>query len=287
MNYRHSFHAGNVADVLKHVVLTALVDYLARKPAGFCVLDIHAGRGRYDLAAVDAQRTREFSDGIARVWAHAADAPPLTRRYLDLVRDFNRAPCGSATLAQYPGSPCLVRQQLRAQDRLIACELQPAEHALLDAEFRGDRAVAVHARDGWEALGALLPPREKRGAVLIDPPYEPPLDEVERVMEGLRETQRRFPTGVVAVWFPIKEGAASLRLLRRFRALGLGDALVAELCVWPDDTAVRLNGSGMLVVNPPWQFDRALAGELGWLWDKLSHERHGHHGVQSLTARCT
>ena len=284
MNYRHGFHAGNVADVLKHVVLTALVDYLALKPAGFCVLDIHAGRGRYALAGAEALRTREFIDGIARLWPHADEAPPLTRRYLDLVRDFNGAQGSSAELALYPGSPCLVRQQLRAQDRLIACELHPDEHALLDAEFRGDRAVAVHARDGWEALGALLPPREKRGVVLIDPPYEPPLEEVERVLEGLRETRRRFPHGVVAVWYPIKDRAASLRLLRRVQALGLGEVLVAELCVWPDDTALRLNGSGMLVVNPPWQLDSALAVELAWLWDKLSHARHGRHRVQSLTA---
>ena len=285
MNYRHSFHAGNFADVLKHVVLTALVDYLARKPGGFCVLDIHAGRGRYDLAAADALRTREFSHGIARIWSCAAQAPPLSRRYLELVQHFNRARCGSAELVHYPGSPCLVHQQLREQDRLVACELQPAEHALLDAEFRGDRAVAVHARDGWEALGALLPPREKRGVVLIDPPYEPPSEEVERVLAGLRETQRRFPTGIVALWYPIKERAASLRLLRRVQALGLGEALVAELCVWPDDTALRLNGSGMLVVNPPWQFAGALEVELAWLWERLSHERHGRHGVQSLTAR--
>jgi 23S rRNA (adenine2030-N6)-methyltransferase len=285
LNYRHGFHAGNFADVLKHVVLTALVDYLARKPAGFCVLDIHAGRGRYDLAAADALRTREFSNGIARIWPYAAEAPPLTRRYLELVQNFNLAQFGSGELAHYPGSPCLVRQQLRVGDRLIACELQPAEHALLDAEFRGDRGVAVHARDGWEALGALLPPREKRGVVLIDPPYEPPLEEVERVLEGLRETQRRFPTGVVALWYPVKERAASLRLMRRVQALGLGEVLVAELCVWPDDTALRLNGSGMLVVNPPWQFDSALAVELEWLWDKLSHERYGRHGVQSVTAR--
>lgn len=282
MNYRHAFHAGNFADVLKHVVLTALVDRLADKPAGFCVLDSHAGRGSYDLGAPEALHTREFGTGIGRLLAAGEQAPPLTARYIELVRAYNQSRGGRDELMHYPGSPQLVRAQLRAQDRLVVCELQAAEHAMLAAECRSDRRVAVHGRDGWEALGALLPPREKRGLVLVDPPYEPPAEEIERVLAGLQQIRRRFPPAVVALWYPIKERAINRRFLRRVAALELGEVLVIELCVWPDDTAVRLNGSGMLVVNPPWQFDREIAVELDWLWRTLGHDGLGRHELSLL-----
>ncbi|MEX2481890.1 MAG: 23S rRNA (adenine(2030)-N(6))-methyltransferase RlmJ [Gammaproteobacteria bacterium] len=198
------------------------------------------------------------------------------------MRAANRARCGGDGLVHYPGSPQLVRAQLRAQDRLVACELHEAEHAILAADCRADRRVAVHGRDGWEALGALLPPREKRGLVLIDPPYEPPAVEIERVLAGLQQIRRRFPPAIVALWYPIKDRTTNRRFLRRVGALELGEVLLAELCVWPDDTAVRLNGSGMLVINPPWQFDQMLAVELEWLWRKLGHDALGRHDLGLL-----
>lgn len=270
MNYRHGFHAGNFADVHKHVVLLAILDRLAQKDTPFAVLDTHAGRGSYDLTVGQAERTREYADGIARVMSDAAGAPPAVQRYLDLVRAFNRERTGSEALSAYPGSPRLTRMMMRAQDRLMACELHPEENALLKAEFRGDKQVAVHARDGWEALGALLPPKEKRGLVLIDPPYEAQEAELAQAGEALAEAHRRFPTGILALWYPIKERQVIQRFHGAVSRMGLGEALVAEICVWPDDARLHLNGSGMLIVNPPWQLDARLAEALPWLWQRLA-----------------
>lgn len=287
MNYRHGFHAGNFADVLKHVVGTAIVDYLAKKEAPFCVLDTHAARGSYDLVAGQADRTREYEGGVGRLWQDAlaapATVPPLTARYLELVRRFNRERTGSDALAAYPGSPRLARMQLRPQDRLVACELHPEENALLRAEFRGDGQVQVHERDGWEALGALLPPKEKRGLVLIDPPYEQQEAELQQAADALVAAHRRFPTGVLALWYPIKERATIERFHRRLQAAGIARVLVAELCVWPDDARLHLNGSGMVIVNPPWQLDEKLAAELPWLWRRLSAEGGGRHSLHWLS----
>lgn len=286
MNYRHGFHAGNFADVLKHVVTTAIVDHLAKKDAPFCVLDTHAGRGSYDLVAGQAERTREYEGGVGRLWSTAATgekAPPLTQRYLDLVRDFNRQRNGSDALAAYPGSPRLARMQLRTQDRIVACELHPEEHALLKAEFRGDPQVQVHARDGWEALGALLPPKEKRGLVLIDPPYEAQEEELKQAADALLAAQAKFPTGVLALWYPIKERTTIERFHRRLQTGGAGKLLIAELCVWPDDNRLGLNGSGMAILNPPWQLDEKLAAELPWLWRQLTVDGGGRHDLHWLS----
>lgn len=282
MNYRHGFHAGNFADVLKHVVSTAIVDYLAKKDAPFCVLDTHAARGDYDLVAGQAERTREYDGGIGRIWT-AADAPPLTARYLELVRAFNRERSGGDALAAYPGSPRLARMQLRPQDRVLACELHPEECALLRAGFRGDAQVQVHERDGWEALGALLPLKEKRGLVLIDPPYEQQEAELQQAADALVAAHRKFTTGTLALWYPIKERTTIERFHRRLRASGVARVLVAELCVWPDDARLHLNGSGMVIVNPPWQLDEKLAAELPWLWRRLSADGDGRHGLQWLS----
>lgn len=281
MNYRHGFHAGNFADVLKHTVMTAIIDYLAQKPAGFCVLDTHAGCGSYDLTGGQAERTREYAQGIARIY-EATDTPPLTRRYLELVRACNRERHGDARLAAYPGSPRLARMQLRAQDSLVLCELHPEENELLKAEFRSDRQVHVHGRDGWEALGALLPPKEKRGLVLIDPPYEQQEEELKLAADKLAAASARFPTGTFALWYPIKERTTITRFHQRLKQGPYSRLLVAEICVLPDDNRLRLNGSGMAIVNPPWQFDAQLATELPWLWKRLSQDGQGHHKLAWL-----
>ncbi len=281
MNYRHGFHAGNFADVHKHVVMTAILDYLAQKESPFCVIDTHAGRGSYDLTAGQADRTREYADGIARLW-QAPNAPPLTARYLQLVRAFNRERTGHEKLSAYPGSPRLTRMQMRAQDRLIACELNPEECVLLKAEFRGDRQVAIHARDGWEALGGLLPPKEKRGLVLIDPPYEGQEDELKQAAEALKDAHRRFPNGVLMLWYPIKERITIARFHQRLLRANFTTALAVELCVWPDDARLHLNGSGLLIVNPPWQLNAQLRVELPWLWQHLSQTGQGRYDIKLI-----
>lgn len=282
MNYRHAFHAGNFADVMKHVVLLAVLAELARKPAPCAVFDLHAGRGGYDLGAAEALRTREHEQGIGRLWGRGASAPAVTAGYLELVRAYQERRPGDAAPRYYPGSPWLLRQRLRAQDRLVLCERVADEYAALAASCRGDRRVAVHERDAWEALGALLPPREKRGMVVLDPPYEPPAAEFARIFQALPQVRRRFAAGVVVLWYPIKDRTSNTRMLRRMAALDLGEILVAELCVWPDDTTLRLNGSGMLIVNPPWQLEAVLAPELAWLWRQLAHDGHGRHDVRLL-----
>lgn len=271
MNYRHGFHAGNFADVHKHVVLGALLDHLLQKPAAFCVLDTHAGRGAYDLAAAEAHRTGEFHDGVARLW-HVDDAPPAVADWLARVRAYHHARGGGERPRFYPGSPHLVCSRLRADDRLLACERHPEELALLKIEFRGERRVAVHGRDGYEALQGLLPPAQKRGLVLIDPPYEPPVEEFARVRAALTTARTRFPQGIIALWYPIKDAAANQRWLRQVKALALGEVLACELCVWPDVKSERLSGSGMLVVNPPWQFAARMAAEQTWLLERLARE---------------
>jgi 23S rRNA (adenine2030-N6)-methyltransferase len=262
MNYRHAFHAGNHADVLKHIVLLALLDALKRKETPFFVLDTHAGRGRYLLAAPESRKTAEADAGILRLLGEA-QMPEVVERYLRAVEANN--PVGA--LVAYPGSPLLVAQAMRAQDRLAACELQPEEAAALKDLFARDERVAVHARDGYGAIKAMLPPRSgdariARGLVLIDPPYETQDDEYPLIIAHLREALERWPQGIYAVWYPIKQRRSLQPFLRKAAALPAKSALLAELQVRPDDSPLRLNGSGLLVLNPPWQFDQALAPAL-------------------------
>ncbi len=262
MNYRHAFHAGNHADALKHVLLLALCDALTAKPAPLFALDTHAGGGVYALGGDEARRTGEAAGGIDRLWA-APPAAPSVRRYLDAVVAC-RTTWGETA---YPGSPWLLAHALRAQDRIAACELHPEEAHVLREQFAGDPRVAVHQRDGYAALKALLPPRHGetrfgRGLVLVDPPYEAQLDEFDVALAALREALARWPQGMVALWYPIKQRRALAAIQRRFAALDAKSILQAELLVRPDDSPLRMNGSGMLLLNPPWQFDRTLAPAL-------------------------
>lgn len=258
MNYRHGFHAGNHADVLKHLVLVALLDALKRKDAPFFVLDTHAGRGQYDLAASQAQRTGEAEAGIRRLWATRPSEPPALAAYLAAV-----AACWTPEADTYPGSPLLVARALREQDRLAACELQPEEAAALKALLAGNPRCHVHQRDGYAAIKALLPPREgatrfARALVLVDPPYEAQAEEYPLITTALRDGLERFPQGIFALWYPIKQRATLQPLMRKLANLPMKSALAIELLVRPDDSPLRMNGSGMVVINPPWQFERTV-----------------------------
>ena len=247
MNYRHAFHAGNFGDCMKHALLVWLLDALQRKPAPIFVLDTHAGVGRYDLTSGPAARTGEWCDGIARLIDHPS--PPLSR-YITLVN----------TLGLYPGSPALIRAMLRPDDRLACCELHPEDIIGLRRLFARDWQVAVHHRDAYEALGALLPPREKRGLVLIDPPFEQP-DEFSRLAEGLAAGHARFRTGVFAAWYPIKHRAPVRGFFHAVQQTGIRDVVAAELMLREPLDPGRLNGCGLLVVNPPYRFE-AEAGDI-------------------------
>ena len=249
MNYRHAFHAGNFADCMKHALLVWLVQALQRKPAPIAVLDTHAGTGRYDLSSAEAGRTGEWRDGIGRLLDQPV-SPPLAD-YLALVR-------AAGAPASYPGSPALVQSLLRPQDRLIACELHPEDHAVLRRTVGRDPRVSVHHRDGYAALAALLPPSDniRRGMVLIDPPFEQG-DEFNRIEAALALARRRFATGVVAAWYPIKHRAPSRAFLDRLGDAGVPDLVVAELLLRPPLDPGRLNGCGLLVASPPFGFEGA------------------------------
>jgi 23S rRNA (adenine2030-N6)-methyltransferase len=258
MNYRHAFHAGNHADVFKHAALTLVLEWLLAKPAPFAVLDTHAGVGVYDLLTGEAQRTGEFEAGVGRVFGPGLASAP---GYSALLRQMN--PDGLAT---YPGSPEIVRRCLRDDDRLIACELHPEDADALKRRYRADPRVSVHHRDGYEAIGALLPPGERRGLVLIDPPFEAK-DEGARLESALAAGLRRWPQGTYLAWYPIKDGLIGAALARTAKAAGWPKTLQAEFSPYPRDN-VSLSGGGLLIVGAPWKLDErleALCAELAGL----------------------
>ena len=272
MNYRHGFHAGNHADVLKHVVLLGLLAALQRKDGALFVLDTHAGRGRYPLQGHEATRTAEAAGGIARLLAaFGRSSPPAIARLLEAVREQN--PDGA--LRSYPGSPLLIARALREQDRLACCELQSDEAGALQALLGRDPRIGVHRRDGYAALTALLPPAQKRGLVLVDPPYEAQLAEFDAALAGLRAALGRWPNAVYALWYPIKLRRSLGSFFRRAATLPAQQALVAELLVRADDSPLRMNGSGMLLLNPPWQYERELEATLPVLRDALQEDAGG------------
>jgi 23S rRNA (adenine2030-N6)-methyltransferase len=260
MNYQHAFHAGNFADVHKHVVLTRILDYLREKPAAFRVIDTHAGAGRYDLFGPQATRSGEWREGIGRLFARpqtgggkADPAPALLAPYLDVVAALN--PGG--TLRVYPGSPLIVKALLRRQDRLIACESEPKAAASLKAALRGDARAKALAIDGWIALSANIPPKERRGVLVIDPPYEDVGDFV-RLSDALAQAHRKWPSGLYLLWYPIKAREAPDALARRLRRLNVPKILRCELSVAPPQVEAALTGSGLIVVNPPFPLEREL-----------------------------
>lgn len=274
MNYRHAYHAGNFADVLKHLVLVQVLRHLGRKDKPFFVLDTHAGRGLYDLASVEAEKTGEYRDGIGRLLALPEPLPSALAEYLAAVRPF---------LARnaYPGSPLLAQAHLRASDRAHFAELHPEEHEALDIALGHDRRCKAERRDGYEALRATLPPKERRGVVLVDPPFEEK-GEMERLGKALREGLRRFATGQYLLWYPIK-ARADVRLLHDLvRSLEPKEALVAELTIFPEDTELRLNGTGMVIVNPPFGLREALADCLPLLARTLAREGPGGWKLEPL-----
>jgi 23S rRNA (adenine2030-N6)-methyltransferase len=280
MNYRHAFHAGNFADVHKHAVFAHILVHLRRKPAAFRVIDTHAGAGRYDLSAPEASRSGEWHDGIERVWpARQGKADDLLAPYREAVAALN----ADGKLRVYPGSPLIAAHLLRRQDRLIACELEPRAAAALAAALRGVAGAKAVGIDGWTALGAYVPPRERRGLVLIDPPFEDAADFM-RLSGALAAAHRKWPTGIYLLWYPIKDRAAADQLARRLQKLAVPKVLRCELSLGPPRADAGLLSSGLIVVNPPFTLEPdlqrlmpALAGLLSprasWRLDWLTPDR--------------
>lgn len=263
MNYRHVFHAGNHADVLKHLVLDMCLEALKRKPTPFAVLDTHAGRGTYDLLSDEALRSPEWRDGVARIWDWA-EAPASVAHYLASLRAFN----GEGVLRLYPGSPALIAAALREEDVLDACELHPEDARMLRQTLRAPNAQ-VHQRDAWEALTALLPPQRPRGLVLIDPPYEAP-DELERAARAFGSALKRFGHGIYLWWRPLKSESALAAADAEVKAQGARATLRADLWVDTPTREGKLNGSSVLIVNAPFGMEAALREALASLSQRLA-----------------
>ena len=283
MNYRHHFHAGNYADVFKHVLLLQLVRAMQRKEKAFLYLDTHAGRGGYDLSAPSVlpdgrSREPEYPAGIGRLWGDAA-LPPVLADYVGLVRRFNdRHGATGEELKFYPGSPWIAKLLLRSQDRMALCELRPDDAEALDFDFARESRVTVQALDGYVGLKAMLPPPEKRALVLIDPPFESKAEFIG-VLRGMDEALRRMPGVVCAVWYPLTERARADEFHYAVRALGV-PALVAELNIAGEASALRMKGCGLLILNPPWQIEAEIRGVLPALVERLKVDA-------AASSRCT
>jgi 23S rRNA (adenine2030-N6)-methyltransferase len=259
VNYCHAFHAGSFADVFKHAVLCRILHYLREKPAAFRVIDTHAGAGLYDLTSPEASRGGEWHDGIGRLMA--ATLPEkitvLLAPYLEVIGALNER----GKLSVYPGSPALTRAWLRPQDRLIACEIEPLAASALARHLRADSRIKTIAIDGWTALSAYVPPPERRGLVLVDPPFEEDAD-FHRLSHMLGLAHRKWATGIFALWYPIKGRGEPDALAKRLRRLAVPKILRAELTVSPVSDPSRLNGSGLILVNPPWTLQAELSALL-------------------------
>jgi 23S rRNA (adenine2030-N6)-methyltransferase len=262
MNYRHAFHAGNFADVLKHAALVRILLHLREKPAAFRVIDSHAGAGLYDLSGPEASRTGEWRGGIGRLFGASlpSELAALLTPYLDAVAACN----AGGALCRYPGSPLIALSLLREQDRLTACELEPSAAADLKRTLRPDRRAKAVAIDGFVALNAYVPPKERRGLVLIDPPFERP-DEFAALAQALVSAWRKWPTGVYLVWRPLKDRRGVASFDRALAAAGMRKTLRVDFDVGAREAnGTGLRGAGLLVVNPPWrladEFERMLSG---------------------------
>ncbi|EMX2275463.1 23S rRNA (adenine(2030)-N(6))-methyltransferase RlmJ [Yersinia enterocolitica] len=270
LSYRHSFHAGNHADVLKHTVQSLIIESLKEKEKPFLYLDTHAGAGRYQLSGEHAERTGEYLEGIGQLWQRdnlPADLAP----YMSAINYFNRG----EKLRYYPGSPLIARHLLREYDKIHLTELHPSDYPLLRNEFAKDERAKVQRADGYQQLKSQLPPPSRRGLILIDPPYEMKTD-YQDVVKGIQEGYKRFATGTYALWYPVVLRQQVKRLLRDLEATGIRRILQIELAVRPDSDQHGMTASGMIVINPPWKLEQQMNTLLPWLHKALVPSGHGH-----------
>lgn len=278
LSYRHAFHAGNYADVVKHLIVNLIMESLCKKETPFCYVDSHAGIAFYDLGSEFAQKTGEFKDGIQLLWQLPETAiHPLAATYMHTLQAFN--PGNNLNL--YLGSPAFARHFLRPQDSMSLMELHPQDVELLKKGFKGDKQVHIHQRDAFEGLLALLPPLQKRGLVLIDPSYELKQDYSE-VVETLKAAHKRWQQGIYALWYPMLNGKPHEQMLKKLANSGIKKILVAELSRESSHTPRAMYGTGMVIINPPYQLDEKLQELLPWLWSILSPQQEGKWQVEWL-----
>lgn len=273
LSYRHSFHAGNHADVLKHIVQSLILSALQQKEKPFVYHDTHSGVGRYDLTHEWSEKTGEFKQGIARLW----DQPQLPEdiaSYIDAIKQLNNGD----ELRYYPGSPRVARAHLRSHDRMVLTELHPADYPLLEQEFHRDRQVSIFKEDGFKRLKASLPPKERRGLVLIDPPYEL-AHEYNDVVRAIAQSYKRWATGIYAIWYPVVNRCDIDDMLDGLKELGIRKILQIELGVSPDTNERGMTASGMIVINPPWKLESQMTDLLPFLQQAIAPVT-GHHKVE-------
>lgn len=278
LSYRHAFHAGNYADVVKHIIINLIMESLCRKESPFCYLDSHAGTAFYDLGSEVAQKTGEFKEGIQLLWQLPETAiHPLAATYMRTLRAFNPG----QNLNTYLGSPAFARHFLRPQDSMTLMELHPQDVELLKTGFKGDKQVHIHQRDGFEGLIALVPPKQKRGLVLIDPSYELKQDYIA-VVETLKMAHKRWQQGIYALWYPLLNEQPQERMLKKLAGSGIKKILVVELSREASHTPRAMYGTGMVIINPPYLLEQALQELLPWLWKLLSPKAEGKWRIEWL-----
>lgn len=276
LSYRHAFHAGNHADVLKHLVLVSTLDYYLRKDKPFCYIDTHAGSGLYRLGSAEAQKTREFASGIQTLWA-VRDIPEAVQTYLHLIRQLNPTP----QLQQYPGSPWLAAQLLRPADPLHLFELHPADGKALGKLLGQDKRVRINQQDGLKGLLSLLPPVSRRAVTLIDPSYELKTD-YQEVITTLIKAHQRFATGTYLLWYPVIARQRIKQMVQGLQNARIADILQIEFCPQADSEGLGMTGSGMFVINPPWVLAEQMRTTLPWLNQQMAQGR-GHYTVTQIT----
>lgn len=276
LSYRHAFHAGNFADVLKHLVLIEILEHLKKKEKPFCYLDTHAGPGEYALTGEFALKNREFDSGIGKLWQRE-DLPLSVRSYVEVVRTFN----GSGRLKRYPGSPSIASQLLRRSDRLFLYELHAAEIKQLVALFARDRRATVLHADGLRDSLGTLPPAQHRALVLIDPSYEIKTD-YQQVVDTLLKMHKRFSTGTYVLWYPVIDRSRNRRLERTIQTSGIKNVQLFELGIRADSHELGMTASGMIVINPPWTLRNTMQQSLPWLAEVLAENGEGSYRIQTL-----
>ncbi|MGZ5028570.1 MAG: 23S rRNA (adenine(2030)-N(6))-methyltransferase RlmJ [Methylobacter sp.] len=276
LSYRHSFHAGNFADVLKHIILIQSLDYLSTKDKPLCCIDTHAGPGKYELDSEYAQKNREFDNGIGKLWRRN-DLPECVARYVSLIKRFNKPD----QLTRYPGSPLIAKQLLRDKDRLCLFELHNTEIKLLNAVADKDKRIKVFHSDGLKDSLKLLPPLERRGLILIDPSYEIKSDYLQ-VVETLIAMHKRFATGTYALWYPVVDRNRNQELERAIQNSGIKDVQLFELGMHTDSNAHGMTASGMIVINPPWTLSAEMKQVLPWLANVLGNHGEGFYRIETL-----
>ena len=276
LSYRHSYHAGNHADVLKHIVLTLCINSLKEKEKPFLYLDTHSGAGRYLLQSEHAEKTGEYLSGINLIWQQS-ETPELLNTYLSVLKRYNPFD----NLKYYLGSPLIAKQLLREQDKINLTELHPTDYPLLRQEFSKDKRARVLREDGFSQLKSKLPPESRRGIVLIDPSYEIK-DDYQKIPKALLEAYKRFATGIYLIWYPVVSRTQTQKMIDEIVNLGIKKISQFEFAIKPDNNQKGMTASGMIVINPPWKLQQQMQTIMPWLKNTLDTEKMGNYLIKEL-----